>query len=247
MTVEAPAKEPCFLRSERSPVFGRFCERVYGRMLNQYGTADMEQLDLLVKVLALPAAAEVLDAGCGTGRTTQYLAEATGARFTGLDNVPAAIERARLRAEAIPGRLAFKFGTMDAMEFPDASFDAIVAIESLYFPKDLTATTKRFKELLRPGGRMGLFFTDFGEKPARPEETRLGVSLEACGLTFEAHDLTEHDRRFWRRAKEVGESLREEAAAEGNDDLLHLGETDVVMGLIAKGGHARYLYLIKAA
>lgn len=242
--MEAAAKEPCFLRSERSPVFTRFCERVYGRMLNQYGTADMAQLDLLLESLALKPTSHVLDAGCGTGLTTQYLCEKSGSRFTGLDKSERSIARGLERA-ALPGRLTFTIGTMDALEFPPASFDAVVSIESLYFPKDLASTVGQFKALLRPGGRMGLFFTHFGEDPSTPESTKLGVALAGHGLTFTTHDLTEQDRRFWQRAKDVGESLKGEAEAEGNDDLLHLGETNVVLGMIAKGGHARYLYSVR--
>jgi len=96
---------------------------------------------------------------------------------------------------------------------------------------------------------MGLFFTHLGEAPASPEQTKLGVSLAANGLSFEAHDLTEADRRFWSRAKEVGERLETQAAAEAGDnsDLLHLGETRAVLDFMAKGGHARYLYLARAA
>lgn len=248
MPETTPAREPCFLRSERSSAFSRFCERLYGRMLNQFGTADMDQLDLLIGSLALDATSLALDAGCGTGATTEYLAAASGARFIGVDNVAAAIERAQRRAEVSAARLSFALGTMDALEFAPASFDAIVSIESLYFPRDLAETVRQFKTLLRPGGRMGLFFTHFGEKASAPEETRLGQSLVANSLTFEAHDLTAADRRFWAKAKEVGEQLCADAAAEpgDNSDLLHLGETQAVLDLMARGGHARYLYLTRA-
>ena len=233
----------------RSPAFGGFCEGLYGKMLNQYGTADMEQLGMLVKALGVDETSHVLDAGCGTGVTTAYLAAATGARFTGVDKEAQAIESARRRAGASAGRLAFTVGTMDALEFPVGSFDAIVSIESLYFPKDLTETVRQFKALLRPGGRMGLFFTHLGEKGASPGETRLGQSLTANALTFEAYDLSEADRRFWARAKEVGEQVRADAAAEegDNSDLLHLGETQAVLDFMTKGGHARYLYVARAA
>ena len=40
--------EPCYLRTQRSPAFAAFYERVYGKNLNQYGTADMEQIRLLL-------------------------------------------------------------------------------------------------------------------------------------------------------------------------------------------------------
>ena len=225
MTMTTPATIPCYLRSERSPAFTRFCEQVYGRMLNQYGTADMAQIDLLLRELALSPGSHALDAGCGTGMTTEHLCRVSGARFTGVDNVQAAIERARARAEALPDRLDFALGSMDALEFPRGSFDAIVSIESLYFPKDLAATVGQFKVLLRPGGRMGLFYTHIGAGTASPQETKLGAALLANGLTYRTHDLTAEDVKFWQRAKEVGEALLAEAEAEGNGDLLHLGET----------------------
>src|SRR5207247_1007492 len=102
-------------------------------------------------------------------------------------------------------------------------FDAVIAIESLYFPKDLAGTIGQFKSLLRARGRMGLFFTHVGPSgPASPEETKLGQALQANGLRFDAHDLTDADRRFWHRSKEVAEALLPEFEAEGNADLLHL-------------------------
>ena len=243
MEPEAATPEPCFLRSERSPAFARYCERVYGRMLNQYGTADMEQLDLLVRVLGLGPGSRALDAGCGTGITTAYLAETTGADFTGIDSSEVAIRRARQLAEAGPHRLRFEVGTMDALGLPAASFDAVIAIESLYFPKDLPGTIGQFKILLRPGGQMGLFFTHLGPASAvSPDQTKLGQALQANGIAFQAHALTDQDRRFWQRSRDAAEALRAEFDAEGNFDLAHLGETTAVLDLIGKGGHARHLY-----
>src|SRR5271168_5163846 len=153
MPSESPAKEPCFLRSERSPAFTRFCERVHGKMLNQYGSADIEQLEFLIRVLSLSPGLHVLDAGCGTGHTTQYLSEEAGARFTGLDISAPSIHRA-LELAKDSDRLTFKVGTMDALDFSPASFDAVIAIESLYFPKDLAGAIREFKRVLRSGGQM---------------------------------------------------------------------------------------------
>src|SRR5271167_2349742 len=89
------AKEPCYLRSERSPAFIRYCERVHGAMLNQYGTADIEQLTLMLDALRLRPGSHVLDAGCGTWHTTRYLAEKSEARFVGIDTLEPAIGRAQ--------------------------------------------------------------------------------------------------------------------------------------------------------
>jgi ubiquinone/menaquinone biosynthesis C-methylase UbiE len=245
MPSESPAKEPCFLRSERSLAFTHFCERVHGKMLNQYGSADMEQLELLVRVLSLNPGSHVLDAGCGTGHTTQYLSEATGAKFTGLDISARSIHRALELAKATSARLTFKVGTMDALEFPPASFDSVIAIESLYFPKNLAGAICEFKRVLRSGGQMALFYTHITEAPGAPvgpADTKLATVLRACDIQFDAHDLSESDHQFWRRSKEAAEELRADFEAEGNGDLAHLDETNAVLNFIREGRHARYLY-----
>jgi SAM-dependent methyltransferase len=247
-TSESPAKDPCFLRSERSPAFARFCERVYGKMLNQYGTADVDQLDLLLKVLALNAGSHALDVGCGTGSTTQYLSDQCGAKFTGIDISEPCIRRALELAQVSSGRLTFRVGTMDALDFPPASFDAVIAIESLYFPKDLAGAISQFKTVLRTGGQMALFYTHIAAAPGGavgPGDTKLAAALQNSGIEFNAHDLSVSDRRFWQRSKQAAEELRADFEAEGNDDLTHQGETDAVLELIRQGRHARYLYHVQ--
>jgi ubiquinone/menaquinone biosynthesis C-methylase UbiE len=245
MLSQSPAKEPCFIRSERSPAFASFCERVYGKMLNQYSTADMEQLESLLKMLRLNSESHVLDVGCGTGSTTQYLAEQSGAKFTGVDISERSIRRALERAKASPDRLAFKVGTMDALDFPPASFDAVIALESLYFPKDLAATVSQLKCVLRPGGKLAFFYTHIADAPGSPlgpADTKLAAALRTVDIQFEAFDFTESDRRFWQRSKEAGEELRADFEAEGNGDLAHMSETDALLDFIRQGRHARYLY-----
>jgi cyclopropane fatty-acyl-phospholipid synthase-like methyltransferase len=128
-------KKPCYLRSKQSPAFRRYCERVYGEMLNQFGTADMEQLTLLLDVLRLRSGSHVLDGGCGTGATTRYLADKSGARFVGIDTAEPAIARAKELATANRDQLDFKVATVDAMDFSPGSFDAVVVIDSPTFAR----------------------------------------------------------------------------------------------------------------
>jgi SAM-dependent methyltransferase len=210
MATETAVTDPCFLRSERSPAFAGYCERVYGRMLNQYGTADMSQLDLLLDVLRLDARHRVFDAGCGTGQTTRYLAARSGARFLGVDKAEPAIRRANELAHAAGDGVEFVVQDLDALVPDPAAFDAVVAIESLYFPKDLAATIGQFKAALRPGGQMGFFFTHFGQGVSVPaSESKLGLALTANGLSFTAHDLTAGDRAFWQRSRDTAEAMQE--------------------------------------
>ena len=245
MPTESPGKEPAFLRSERSPAFARFCERVYGKMLNQHGLADMEQLALLLQVLRLNSESHILDVGCRTGATTQYLSDRTGAKFVGVDVLELAIRRGIESAQATPDRLAFRVGTMDALDFPSASFDAVIAIDSLYFSKDLANTISQFRTVLRSGGQMALFYTHIAGTPEGglgPADTKLAAALQANRISFEAHDLTDSDRQFWRRSKQAAEELLAGLEAEGNGDLSRLDEANRLLDHMQQGRHARYLY-----
>src|SRR6202795_4422036 len=145
MPAQVVAKQPCYLRSEQGPAFRRYAECLYGAMINQCGTADMFQLHLIFVVLRLRPGSHLLEAGCGTGHTTRYLAERSQARFIGIDTAEPAIGRGQELAAADPERLTFKVGTMDALDFFPISSVSVIAIESLYFCKDLTSTVGQFQ------------------------------------------------------------------------------------------------------
>jgi SAM-dependent methyltransferase len=147
------------------------------------------------------------------------------------------IDRAKEFAADSPQQLAFAVGTMDALDFGPNSFDAVVAIESLYFSKDLTRALHQFRMVLRPRGQIALFFTHIAEAGARlgPDDTMLATALHANQIPYKTHDLTESDRRFWERCKVVGEELRGKFEAEGNDDLTRLGETEALLDFIKQG------------
>jgi 2-polyprenyl-3-methyl-5-hydroxy-6-metoxy-1,4-benzoquinol methylase len=242
---EVIAKKPCYLRSEQSAAFIRYCERVYGVMLNQYGTADVDQLALMLDVLNLRPGSHVLDIGCGTGGTTRYLAEKSGARFIGVDSAEPAIVRAQEIAAISPEWLAFKVGTMEALDFSPGSFDAVIAIESLYLCKDLASTIGQFNRLLRARSQMALFYTYIADGPGdrlSANHAKLGAALRANGIVFNVFDLSESDRNFWMRSKIVADEMRAEFEAEGNADLMHLDETEARLSLIEEGRQSRYLY-----
>ena len=96
----------------------------------------------------IPPGSDVLELGCGPGVDAVLLAE--GRRYTGVDLSPVMMSLARDRAPAA----TFLEGDLTTLEFPDASFDAVV---SLYVFGHLPAaehepTFRRVFRWLRPGG-----------------------------------------------------------------------------------------------
>jgi ubiquinone/menaquinone biosynthesis C-methylase UbiE len=111
------------------------------------------QIELaLVERLAQPVAGETaLDAGCGTGIYTAWLAE-RGLELTGIDVNPGFLEAARRRAPA--ARLVE--GTVTRLPFADGEFDLTLAVTLFCFlsREERAAAARELVRVTRPGGRM---------------------------------------------------------------------------------------------
>ena len=97
----------------------------------------------------------VLDLACGTGALAELLA-GRGARVTGVDLAPALIETARERAAEQGLEIAYRVGDAEALELPDASFDAIGSTCGIMFAPDHAASARELARVTRPGGRVAL-------------------------------------------------------------------------------------------
>jgi SAM-dependent methyltransferase len=95
-----------------------------------------------------PGPAKLLDAGCGTGGLIKALrAAGPDWRITGLDFMPLAcsLSRERTGAEIIEGSIT-------ALPFADASFDAIVSADVVCQVDDGAVAIAEFARCVRPGG-----------------------------------------------------------------------------------------------
>jgi SAM-dependent methyltransferase len=102
-----------------------------------------------IAAAALPTAARVLDAGCGTGGFMSRLREARpDLALEGLDVDPEAGEIAR-RKSGLPVAV----GTVDRMPYPSGSFSAIVSSDVLCHARvDQGSALAEFHRCLAPGG-----------------------------------------------------------------------------------------------
>src|SRR6476620_1693826 len=78
----------------------------------------------VIERLAPAAGTTYLDLACGTGAVAERAA-AAGATVTGIDLAPALIESARERAASQGLEIDYRVGDCEALELPDASFDAV--------------------------------------------------------------------------------------------------------------------------
>ncbi len=112
-----------------------------------------EKLDYLERLIDYggQAGRDVLDVGCGLGNDTARFARG-GARVTGIDIAPRAIEltERNFRQRGLEGRFLVMDG--EAMTLPEASFDFVYCHTVLHFTTDPAQMIREIHRVLRPGG-----------------------------------------------------------------------------------------------
>jgi SAM-dependent methyltransferase len=119
------------------------------------GTRLLLTAELLCESVDLRAGERVLDVACGHGNA----ALAAARRFcqvTGIDYVPALLDRARRRATAEGLEATFQEADAEDLPFPDNSFDAVLSACGAMFAPDQERTAGELLRVCRPGGRIGM-------------------------------------------------------------------------------------------
>jgi len=132
---------------------------VYSLLLGQ----ERKFRESIVDLAMIQPGEKVLDVGCGTGSLAiaAGLKAGSSAEIHGIDVARTMIERARRKAINAGVTVDFKTGLVEAIEFPDETFDIVMnSFMVHHLPGDLKS--KAFAEMyrvLKPGGR--LLIVDF--------------------------------------------------------------------------------------
>lgn len=133
----------------------------------------------------------VLDLGCGPGSTSYDLARTVGAegRVTALDLSGAFVRHLGRRIEADPpaAPIAPMQGSVEALDLPDASFDAAYARWVLCWLEDPAAAIREAARVLRPGGALVLQeYIEWGTMKMVPRVPEFDRVVEACLWSWKA-------------------------------------------------------------
>ncbi len=148
-----------------------------------------------IELLQLHPGDNLLIPGIGTGLDIPFIP--SGIHFTGTDISPAMLSEAKKKA-----REGLKLMEMDAqtLQFPDSSFDAILLNLILSVVPDGKKCLQEAWRVLRPGGRIAIFYK-FLTEHTKPTIIRniLGGLIRQLG--------TDPNRRFREMSKDIPEAI----------------------------------------
>lgn len=109
----------------------------------------------LCEFVKVHAGDRVLDIATGSGNTALAAAR-RGCVVTGVDFVPALLERGRERAAAERLSVDFQPGDAESLPFPDAAFDVVLSTFGAMFAPDPKKAASEMARVCRPGGKIGM-------------------------------------------------------------------------------------------
>jgi SAM-dependent methyltransferase len=112
--------------------------------------------EALTEALRILPGERVLDVATGSGNGAIAAARRTWRGATGLDFVPALLERGRERAAAERLEVEFVEGDAQDLPFEDGEFDVTMSIFGAMFAPDQERTAAELLRVTKPGGRIGM-------------------------------------------------------------------------------------------
>lgn len=122
-----------------------------------------------IEALAVASGDRVLDIGSGPGRSIAELAaRAPDGRVVGVDPSALMVEIAERRNRTLvkARRVEFRVASVASLPFANDAFDKALCVHVIYFWNDLDAALREIARVLKPGGRLALFFRTSADQRA---------------------------------------------------------------------------------
>ena len=116
--------------------------------------AERRYADWRPRLWSLVQGPRVLEVGVGTGKNIPYYPD--GAQMTAIDLTPGMLELAKVRAPELNAAVALQLGDVQALDFPDETFDDVVATFVFCSVPDPVLGFDEIARVLKPNGRLHL-------------------------------------------------------------------------------------------
>lgn len=148
-----------------------------------------ERLTWAVENLDLAPGDRVLEIGCGRGVAVALVCERlTSGTVTAIDRSATAVEAARRRNEecVAAGRAVFHRASLEESDFPDASFDKILAIDvNLFWVRSPDREVAALRRWLAPGGSLYLCWEPPDARRAEEIAGKVTATVASRGFVAE--------------------------------------------------------------
>lgn len=143
--------------------------------------AQERQTEYLLATLPLKPGGHLLDVGSGTGLPAIRFADHSGGRVTSITPSRTQVDNASelARSMGFADRVTFQLGDVMALDFPDESFDAALAIDVFAHLSDRQRGFDEVARTLRPGGHFMMSEFTVRGTPA-PEELAAYTRTWCC-------------------------------------------------------------------
>jgi len=129
-----------------------------GRLIgNSMDIANRVPTRLAIDLLDPQPGQRLLDAGCGTGAAIEQVLDRAPVSAWGIDPSPAMLASARRR---LGERATITGMAIEGLDFADGFFDAVLALNVLYFAGSDGAMIRQLHRVLRPGGSLVAYVTN---------------------------------------------------------------------------------------
>lgn len=240
--------EEFYAMANKSNAFHAYCEDAFGADFSQDGFSNKEQVDLILPYIPHKDNVHILDIGCGNGKMLGYLQGKTGVYIHGFDYSENAIQTAQ---SLFRNHADFREGIIGQIDYPEAMFDVIISMDTMYFAEDMTGFVTQIKKWLKPDG---VFFVGYqeGDVVAKTENihtSMLSKALVANGLKFEVTDITRKTYELLNIKRKAAQKHKAAFEKEGNIAWYNMliAQTDCATESFEKFKEmmARYIYVIR--
>jgi tocopherol O-methyltransferase len=128
----------------------------YDAQVKSFPQSLLRMNEVLMQTAQITADDIVLDAGCGVGGSSIFLAKTIGCKCTGITLSPTQIPHAQNFANAagVNHLVDFKEMNYSKTSFPNENFTIVWGNESICYADDKNEFVKEAYRLLKPGGRL---------------------------------------------------------------------------------------------
>lgn len=239
--------------------YGRFADQLnatirveaFGEEIGQNSWLTADEYRRFFAWLDLGASSDVLEVASGSGGPALFMVRETGCRVTGVDIHDAGVDAANAAAaeQELSDRARFlRSDARERLPFDDASFDALLCIDSINHMYERARVLVEWHRVLRPGGR--LLFTDpitVTGMIRREEMVARSGSMGEFVFTAPGFDETLLKEAGFDqiRVEDVTSNMASVAAAWRQARARHAGDLDTIEGAEANASFQEFLGVVE--